>query len=159
MDIFKTRKDIILHICGLNPNENKFHKIYHNHLFNTPNIINHGFVDLKSNIFIQIMNICGFLIFPSASEGCSPSALTVMGNGGLIPIISKESGLNIKKFGFILNNLQQKTVENSINKALQMSSYEFYKQSKQSLEFANTYHSFEKYSQKMENAIKQIIKK
>lgn len=158
LDIFKNKKDVILHVCGNINNEKPFNKVYYKQLFNTPNIIDHGFVDLRSDSFIQIMNTCGFVLFPSASEGGSPSVLTAMGNGGLIPIISKAGGLDVEKFGFIFDDLQEETVELFIENALQLSNEEMYKKSKQSLEFANKQHSFKNYSDKMEQAIrKQII--
>ena len=41
--------------------------------------------------FEEILLSCSFAIFPSCSEGGCPSTLTVIGNGGLIPIITKET--------------------------------------------------------------------
>ncbi len=158
LEIFKNRKNIVLHVCGANPDEEQFNEIYDEYLSKTPNIINHGFVDIKSDDFIQIMNTCGYVLFPTASEGGSPSVLTTMGNGGLIPIISEASGLDLKDFGFIFNNLRRETIESMIEKVLQLSNEEMRTRSRQSLEFTNEYHSLKNYSKKMGLAIKDILK-
>lgn len=94
LDHFKANSNITLHICGDIMREENFVKIYREELFNTPNIICHGFIDIESERFERILELCSFVIFPSCSEGGCPSVLTAIGNGGLIPIISKETTIS-----------------------------------------------------------------
>ncbi|KAA3616679.1 MAG: glycosyltransferase family 1 protein [Calditrichaeota bacterium] len=157
LDIFKNRIDITLHVCGPIKNEKKFEDVYNDYLYNTPNIKTYGFVNISSELFQNLMEICAFTIFPSASEGGSPSVITVMGNGGLIPIISEASGLDVEDIGYVFNDLNPKTISDTIDKALLMSSEELYEQSKKALEFANSNHSIENFSMKMKTAINSII--
>jgi hypothetical protein len=93
LDFFATRNDLFLHICGLSSSEIKFTEAY-GHELRQPNIINHGFVDIKSNVFSDILKSCSFVIFPSCSEGGGASVLTAIGNGALIPMVSKESSIS-----------------------------------------------------------------
>lgn len=94
LEFFKTRPDLTLHICGNIYSETQFVKAYNQELFELPNIIVHGFVDVGSEMFAEILGTCSFVIFPSCSEGGSPSVLTAIGNGALIPIITKESSVS-----------------------------------------------------------------
>jgi len=104
IEAFKQRPDLTLHVCGASENEEKFYEYYKEELNNqVPNIINHGFVNLESDEFKDVMNTCFALIYPSESEGGSPAALNVMANGGLIPVVSKQSGIDIDEFGFYFN--------------------------------------------------------
>lgn len=64
------------------------------------------------------METCVSVVFPSVSEGGAPSVLTVMGNGGLIPIISKASGLDINKYGFEFDSINKDTLGKNIDKLL-----------------------------------------
>jgi len=91
LDYFSKNQNIYLHICGPIENEKDFVNVYRRELFESPNIKVHGFVDIASEKFKNILSMCSFVIFPSCSEGGSPSVLTAIGNGGLIPIITRET--------------------------------------------------------------------
>ncbi len=112
LDFFLSRKDLSLHICGLNNSERVFLESYKLELSQS-NIINHGFVDIKSGLFAEILKSCSFVIFPSCSEGGAPSVLTAIGNGALIPIVSKGSSITTG-YEIELENLNF----DSINKAV-----------------------------------------
>jgi hypothetical protein len=94
LDYFKSRPDLTLHVCGNVYLEPQFLKAYHHELFELPNIIVHGFIHIEANEFKEVLKKCTFIISPSCSEGGSPSVLTAIGNGALIPIITKESSLS-----------------------------------------------------------------
>lgn len=124
IDIFSKRADITLHICGGNKLEVKFWQHYQPLMAASNNIIDHGFVDIKSIKFKEIMNICAFAIFPSVSEGGSPSTLNVIANGGLIPIISKASTIDIGDYGFVLDEITESEINFNISEALSLSNEE-----------------------------------
>ena len=60
------------------------------------NVVHIGFINLKSERFLNLMNEASFILFPSCSEGMASGVLTCM-NHGLIPIITKECGIDIEK--------------------------------------------------------------
>ena len=88
IDIFSQRSDIILHICGLDNVERKFLNFE-----KKENIKDYGFVDVRSDLFLSIVNSCSYCILPSCSEGFATSITTGMLHG-LIPIVTKDIGLN-----------------------------------------------------------------
>lgn len=100
LEVFKEFSEYALHICG--PKEDDFFEIYKNEL-NLNNIHYHGFIDVSSTHFKDIVSQCLFTIFPSSSEGMSGSLLTTMATG-LIPIATKETGINIEDRGFLIDS-------------------------------------------------------
>jgi hypothetical protein len=117
LDLFKTIPDIQLHICGPLDGEQGFKEIYNNELYNTPNIHPYGFIKIDSHLFKELIKKCAFVIYPSCSEGGSPAVLNVSGNGGLIPVLSKEASIDVNGFGFIIKSLSIEEIKNSIGKA------------------------------------------
>ena len=157
LEVFENRDEITLHVCGPILNEKRFMQHYYDSLYKSQNIINHGFIDIASEKFKDLMEMCAFVIFPSASEGSSPSVLTAMGNGGLIPLISKACGLNVEPFGFVFEKLEKQSIEINLNMALQLSDKELFTRSEQSLKYAYENHSFENFSSKMRQAIINLL--
>lgn len=119
LEVFKRRSDIHLYVCGANPREAKFFEYYKKELSNgAGNITNLGFLDLRSEEFRRVMETCLAVIHPSASEGGAPSVVNVMANGGLIPLVSQSSGLDVEQYGFVLDQLDCDSIEKNINRIL-----------------------------------------
>jgi hypothetical protein len=157
LDIFATRPDIYLHICGASENEKDFFSYYRSLLLKSPNIINHGFVNIKSEEFKDIMNRCAFVISPSVSEGGSPAILNTIASGGLIPIITESSGLDIADFGVIIEKPELAAVNIAINKALFLDNNELRKMSVSAQDNIRTDYTYDKYKFNLRNLIKNII--
>jgi glycosyltransferase involved in cell wall biosynthesis len=117
LDFFSKRQDLRLHICDPIKEESVFEKIYYKKLYETSNIITHGFVDIRSEKFIKILEDCSFLIFPSCSEGGGASVITAIGNGGLIPIINKETTISTG-YKIWIEDFTVEAIEKAVNKAL-----------------------------------------
>jgi hypothetical protein len=111
---FKFFPDLHLHVCGPIDAESNFQKTYYNELYNTPNIHTYGFVKMDSAIFKELLLKCAFVIYPSCSEGGSPAVITICGNGGLIPILTKETTLDVDDFGVIIDSCDIDSVKKSI---------------------------------------------
>jgi glycosyltransferase involved in cell wall biosynthesis len=60
--------------------------------------------------FTEVANRCGFLIFPSCSEGQAGGVLDSMALG-LIPIITRETGINTADFGVTLPDAEIGTIQ------------------------------------------------
>lgn len=88
IDVFRNRDDITLHICGLDKPGRKILTIP-----KRSNIIDYGFVQINSETFLKITNICSFSILPSCSEGMATSITTSMLHG-LVPVVIKDTGFN-----------------------------------------------------------------
>ena len=101
LDFFIQNEEFILHICGASESETDFWRYYKPLIENKNNIINHGFINVRSEEFKKILKTTAYLLLPSVSEGGSPAVLTACGNGGLIPIIPKSCGLSLEDFGIV----------------------------------------------------------
>ena len=101
--------------------EPEFKKVFKNEL-NKPNIHYIGLVKQRSKKFYQIMDNCAFIIFPSCSEGSPGSVIECM-NQGLIPIVSRESNIDVTDFGIFLNEC---TTEEIINVVEEVSNKPLY---------------------------------
>lgn len=162
IEIFSRRDDIHLYICGANKNEVEFFDYYAKALNNhIQNIHNLGFVDLNSSKFKEVMNNCVACLFPSLSEGGSPSMLTVMGNGGLIPIASQAAGVDISHYGFEFEKIDEKHIEEKINRIIQLSdeklqelSVKIQKETQQKYTYDNYKNNLKKIISELNNNIK-----
>lgn len=156
LDYFVTRPDLTLHICGNIECEPDFTKTYEKELFHTANIHLHGFVKIDSETFKDVLRSCAFLVFPSCSEGGCPGVLTVVGNGGLIPIISKGTSISTG-YEIKINELSFDGFEEAIFEAEKHSSEEISNLQLKNLEYVLANHSQDVYYLNLKNAIKEII--
>lgn len=88
IDVFSNRDDLTLHLGGFRDDEKKFLNIPKSN-----NIVDYGYIDIKSETFLTIVDKCSFIILLSCSEACSTAITTGMLHG-LIPIVMKDAGFN-----------------------------------------------------------------
>ena len=156
LEVFSQRKDVYLHICGANSWEKEFFETYQTHL-NQPNVFNHGFVNIHAIEFKNILEKCAFVIFPSTGEGGCASIVTAMGNGGTIPIVTKECGLDVEEFGIMIENLSTTSIENALEKALHLEISDVQKRMKKTYNFVSEKHSVKEYEINIEKYLKEIL--
>jgi glycosyltransferase involved in cell wall biosynthesis len=118
LDIFSQRNDVYLHICGAFMQERGFLDYYKRLFSNSNNIINHGFVKMESEDFKILMDTCGYVLSPSVSEGGAVALLNTMANGGLVPIITKSSGLDMEDYGWVIEKHDINMFNNAIDQAV-----------------------------------------
>jgi hypothetical protein len=157
IDIFAKRSDINLHICGAFKGEKKFFNYYGPIIDACPNITDHGFVDIYSETFKDIMLTCGSFIFPSVSEGGAVSALNVIANGGLIPIISEAAGLDLDEIGYVFSEINENSIVEQIGKVLNMNENDFIDKAKLCKQLIRTNYSYELYKTNLKKAICHLI--
>ncbi|TAE73016.1 MAG: glycosyltransferase family 1 protein [Bacteroidetes bacterium] len=157
LEIFKKREDIYLHVCGANSWEKEFFEYYNNVFSNRKNIINHGFIDINSQDFKSILDNCAFTIFPSIGEGGCASVVTAMGNGGLIPIVSLNCGLDVEEFGFVTDEITEHSFEVLINLSLELTTNEIRTKSEKTYKYVNENHSMQMYRNNIFNHLKNIL--
>lgn len=157
LEYFKLNKDLELHICGNIFFENDFVKAYHEELFETGNIFTYGFVDINTEKFEKILLECSFVIFPSCSEGGSPSVVTCVGNGGLIPIMTKETSFSTG-YEIVINDYSFKGIEDAINSIKDLSFEEVKKLQFQNQLFVLSNNSQNKYFKEIRDIIQDVTK-
>ena len=116
----------------------------------------HDFIDIQSESFAKILAQCSFVVYPSCSEGGSPSVLNVIGNGGLIPIITKETTIStgaeiwIEGFDYV-------SIDKAIKKSQRLTFMEIKNLQNENLRFVTMNNSQEKYYDDLKKNILKII--
>jgi glycosyltransferase involved in cell wall biosynthesis len=157
IDAFKHFEDVNLHICGNIESEKRFYEHYKDIIETNKHINYYGYIDIESEMFDSILLKCGFIIFPSASEGNSPSVITCMANGGLIPIVTKSTDVNIADYGIEIKELSINSVTEAINLSKQFTTQEIINQSNKILEYTGKYHSFDYFKQDIKIQLLKIL--
>jgi len=88
IDVVQRNHDFELHICGL---REKY--LCKNMMQKYKNIYNHGFIDINSQKFIDIIKLVAFMILPSCSEAMSTAVLTVARHG-VLPLLLRNVGMD-----------------------------------------------------------------
>ena len=157
LDYFVKHPDLHLHIGGPIDREPRFEKAYFNELYKTPNIHTYGFIDIRSELFSELIKKCLFVIYPSCSEGEPGSIMNVMANG-LIPIVTKETGIRVKGFGYLIPAVNIKAIESAINVALQEKNDILKEKSFECFKNTRKEHSIEKFRKSLYENLKCVIK-
>lgn len=156
LDAFAEMPDYHLYICGPIHNEKDFEKFYYQELYHTPNIHTAGWVEVGSSRFMEIMNKCIGLVYPSCSEGQAGSVINCL-HAGLIPVISYESGVNIDDFGIILKECSIEEIKNSVKKISGIPAHDLKMMARKAWEFARANHTRERYAKEYRKVIVNII--
>lgn len=147
--------DYKLYVCGGYEAEKDFCREYRKELFHTKNIFPQGFVDIKSKKFRSIIEKCAYTILPSCAEGCPGSVLTTM-SAGLIPIVSKECGLDDALI--TLPDCKKDTIKNYIEEYGNKDAEWICEHSRQAVELINRQYSKEHFSASIKRALEGTLK-
>lgn len=154
LDFFAQNRDITLHICG--PTEKEFIDIYKREL-DLPNINFHGFVTIGSKAFGDIVNLCSFTLMPTCSEGQSTALLTSMAYG-LIPIATKESGVDVAETGGILiENLTQESLYEAIEVSKNIPNAMLVERSNDLIRYISSEHGTKNFKDSISKILAKII--
>ncbi|HIF9267922.1 TPA: glycosyltransferase [Photobacterium damselae] len=148
----KAFPDINFHICGKLESEILSHSCLYNEMKLLNNIISHGFVDIRSAKFNELMLECAYCILPSCAEGTSTAVITAMINGGLIPIVTDEVGIDIDDFGIRIDELLPESLNTAIKFAINLSEEQTMKRWISSYQAAEQY-TIDNYYKNMKKAI------
>ncbi len=157
LDAFVRTPQLQLHICGPIAGEPAFAACFEVELRQTPNITCHDFVSLNSPKFRALMIQCAFVVYASCAEGGSSSVLTVAGNGGLIPVVSDASAIDIGSFGLKISDLTSDAVQRAVEAAAGLSPAEIVCRSRASALHYATENSAERFAGVFKRSISQIL--
>ncbi len=148
-----------LHICGGSKQEKDFWRYYMPKIKKAGNIIVHGFVDIEREEFANVLAECGILLNPSLSESGAVSVLNVLGNGALLPVYSKGTGLDIANIGIEVDKVTYENFKTALLDVAQLSIDTFEQKAWSAHHYVKERYTLEKYRETMYNHIKEIIKK
>lgn len=152
LDVFSQQDDIIIHICGLGQEEKK--QLY---IPKKNNIIEYGHVDINSDIFLNLVNKCSYIILLSCSEGCSTSILTGMLHG-LIPVVLKDVGFNkLGENAIFFEDYKIEYIKVKLNELALYSTEELKLLSKRVYEFARINFTINSYKTSLKKILLNIL--
>jgi len=164
-EVFAGMPDKHLSIIGPAGYEKEFEEIYANELrlpnitrYPRPKFTENGEIQIGDKKLTEILDQCVAIVYPSASEGTSGSVLQAI-HSGLIPIVSKETGINAEEAGGItLTSCSLSEIETAIKKVSEMSAEEIQKRAKMAWDYARKYHTKENFSKEYSSFIDTILK-
>lgn len=159
IDFAAEHPEFTLHICGSSSKEKDFMKYYNPVIKRCKNIVVHGFVNIESQEFADILGMCGIILNPSVSEGGAVSVLNVVGNGALLPVYSQATGIDFADRGIVVDETTYAAFEKALLQADSLPLDLFTQKAFAAHRFISEEFSLEKYEERMFNNIKEIIEK
>jgi glycosyltransferase involved in cell wall biosynthesis len=156
LEVFAKLPDCSLIICSQFQNEKDFCSIYLRELYQLPNILPIGFVDISSNIFKKVIQVSSYVLLPSCAEGMSGSILTAMA-AGVIPIVSYECGFNEPDV-FFLEQCTIDCIRSTVKTFAQKPLSWIQQQSYKTQEIARAHYSASNFSDSFADALQKLIK-
>lgn len=153
LDIFAQQDEMTLHICGLSKYEKRLLRVPARN-----NIVDHGYVFIHSDDFLEIVNKCSYIILLSCAEGCSTSILTGMLHG-LVPVVMKDTGFN--KFGENVILFEDYMVEYVTEKLKNLTEYDPVKLSilsRKIFDYANSNFTISEFNKNFRSILNTILK-
>lgn len=151
-DVFSQLPECTLSLYGINEKELPLLKKICPHNVNICANIN-----VQSEEFlIELVKKNAFIILPSCSEGMSTGVVTCMLHG-LIPIVSKESGLLDSKLVTFLEEFSVEYITNIIKNIISTEDEKLIEQSEKIIEYTSQTYSLKAFDKTFANAIQYII--
>lgn len=144
LEAFAAMPEYSLTVCG-KFNEQDFLDAYKKELFETTNIKSVGRIDPGSELFEKIRNESIGIVFPSCSEGCASSVVICM-HAGLIPVVSRESGIETGNFGITLEENSIESIKEAVRKIASEPAPELENRSLEAWKAANANHTRERFA-------------
>jgi len=113
LEIFPRHPELQLYVCSQFANEEDFCSAYRQELFETANVHPLGWTTVNSPEFMELLRTCAFVIHPTCSEGQAGSVVHCM-HSGLIPLVTREAGIDTGDFGLTLSNDSIEEIERTV---------------------------------------------
>ena len=120
------------------------------------NIVMHGFVDIESQEFADILSQCGILLNPSVSEGGAVAVLNVLGTGALLPVCSRATGVDIGENGVVVDCLEYDAFEKALLDVDRMTPGEFAQKAWGAYDDISNGYTIEKYEENMFRLLEEM---
>ena len=156
VDFAVAHPEFTLHICGGSRQETAFWDYYMPAIKTAGNIVMHGFVDIESQEFADILSQCGILLNPSVSEGGAVAVLNVLGNGALLPVCSRATGVDIGENGVVVDCLEYDAFEKALLDVDRMTTGEFAQKAWGAYDDISNGYTIEKYEENMFRLLEEM---
>lgn len=154
IEAFSEMPEFELYI-GAPKSEDDFNNVMDPIIARSSNIHFMGFIDVKSRKFREISEKCSYVILPSSSEGCATSVTTCM-RRALVPIVTKETGVDIGNFGYLIGSIEVEKIIEQIKMIGKITKEDFVRKSILSYVESAKYTQFN-FSKTFESALLNIL--
>jgi hypothetical protein len=114
LEVFVSRPQLSLFVCGPFEGERDFVECFRRELYDTPNIVPVGWVPVGSQRYLELTRMCGSTVYPSCA-GASPGSVVVCMGQGLIPIVSREAGMDTDDSGVTLPSVNTEEIGKAVD--------------------------------------------
>jgi hypothetical protein len=159
LELFGRRHDWTLHIVGPVDQEIDFALAYRRELFQTPNIVFHGFRFPYSREFHEIASGTMAFVNPTCSEGISTASITCM-QYGLYPIVSLNAGISLPNgVGTVLTECSLSEIEEALEMILAQSESTLREKSREIQTWSQEVYSRREFSRRMDLSFDRLLQK
>jgi glycosyltransferase involved in cell wall biosynthesis len=156
IEAFLRHPELEIDIVG--PVENEVKAVYARQLHNTSNIRFHGYVDVNSHRFMNIVSDTAFLIYPSVTEGGFPGAVIAGMKLGLVPLVSKIAAPEcIESCGYQLNDISLHSIEQALQWSQNLSENQIKERSDAVVQYSTLF-SIERFGQEFNRFLDDICR-
>lgn len=154
IECFSKHPDKILHVVG--PIEDDVKDAMKSVI--TDNIIFHGFMNVNSVEYLNVIKRCNFTVYPSCSEGMPGAVLNCMKNG-LIPIVTQWSAFDeINEYGYVLDDVYPESIHKSLEWAESLCEDTIMRMKTKSKEYVERNYTMEKFASEYKLYIESIMR-
>jgi glycosyltransferase involved in cell wall biosynthesis len=157
LEAFAGMPDCHLHVCGPFADEPEFMQAFHDEMFNHPNIHAEGWVDVASERFRELCRQSIAVVYPSASEGGGGSVISCM-HGGLIPVVSRETSVDIGEFGLQIGGFTVEAVRSSVRDLLALPADELDRRARAAWNHARNRHTRASFKTSLEAFLDGVLR-
>ena len=158
LETFATNPSLELDVCGPLAQDREFAAQFERELYDTPNIHAVGWIDVGSDRFIDIARSTVGFVYPSCSEGQAGSAVVAL-HAGLIPIVSRQTGIDVGDFGLVLSNCSAAEIDAAVRHISELSTVELRQRSRAAWEYAQAHHTPSAYRQAYDTMLDAVLTK
>lgn len=158
LEAFNGMPDLELAVCGPIDQEAEFAEIYGKELYRSPNIRTVGWVDVAGPEFLRVANDCAALVFPSCAESQSGSSLTCM-QAGLIPILSREAGIETRDFGITLADSSIPEIQRAVRHVAGLPATALHRMACATHDYARSHHTLEEYEKAYRAMVEELLER
>jgi glycosyltransferase involved in cell wall biosynthesis len=154
LEVFEGRPNQHLWVCGLIDREHEFFAFYRKQLLELKNIHYVGWVKMASEKYQEVTRRCGYILYPTVSDGMPGSVVNAMA-AGVVPIVTDAAGMDCGGFGQRIPRIDHATLANLVVEAAAIDPSELARQSEGGSTFA-----FKRYSKEaFRKAFRDLLSK
>lgn len=153
LEVFRKHPDWKLYMCGREIKE-ECKKLG---LKLPVNVIDCGFVDVESDKFLEIVELCPFVLLPSCSEGMSTSLLTCMRHGQ-IPVTMRGTGMDeLSEYCEYFEDYHISALESKLEELAAMELEQISEYSDRIYQYANDNFTLKSYTERMKKCFEELL--